>query len=87
MALIGLQNVSMAYGGPKLLDGVTLQIERGERIFLVGRNGEGKSTLMRLLAGLEKPDAGEVVRQSGVRTSYLPQEVPGHLDGTVEQVV
>jgi len=87
MALIGLQNVSMAYGGPKLLDGVTLQIERNERICLVGRNGEGKSTLMRILTGEEKADAGEVVFQAGVRVGFLPQDVPGSLPGLVHDVV
>jgi ATP-binding cassette subfamily F protein uup len=87
MALIGIQNVSMAYGGPKLLDQATLYIERGERICLVGRNGEGKSTLMRLLTGEEKPDRGEVIRQAGVRVGFLPQEVPGAMDGAVTHIV
>jgi len=50
MALISLQGVRIAFGGPELLDGVTLQIERGERVCLVGRNGAGKSTLMRYWA-------------------------------------
>lgn len=87
MALIGLQNISMAYGGPKLLDGVTLQIERGERICLIGRNGEGKSTLMRLIKGEEKPDSGEIVSQAGVRVGFLPQEVPGAIAGTTDEIV
>jgi len=87
MALIGLQKVCMAYGGPYLLDEVTLQIERGERICLVGRNGEGKSTLMRLLKGEEKPDSGEVVSQAGVQVGFLPQEVPGQMKGTIDEIV
>ena len=73
----------MHYGGPAVLDGVTLQIERGERIALVGRNGEGKSTLLRILAGEEKPDGGGVTIQNGVRVGALPQHVPRELPGTV----
>jgi ATP-binding cassette subfamily F protein uup len=87
MALLGLNQVRMAYGGPWLLDGVTLQIERNERISLVGRNGEGKSTLLRLLTGEEAPDGGEVVRQAGVRVGFLPQQVPGAMPGTAAEIV
>ena len=87
MPLIGLNKVSIAYGGPLLLDEATLQLDRGERVCLIGRNGEGKSTLMRLICGEEKPDAGEVVYQTGVRVGYLPQEVPGSLPGCVSDIV
>jgi ATP-binding cassette subfamily F protein uup len=87
MALLGLQNVSISYGGPKLLDAVSLQIERGERIALVGRNGEGKSTLLRLLEGIEKPDGGGITIQNGVRVGALPQSVPRELPGTVFDIV
>ena len=87
MALIGLRDVSVAFGGPALLDRVNLQIERGERVCLVGRNGAGKSTLMRIIHGDLTPDAGEVVRQQGVRTALLPQEVPHELQGTVFDIV
>ena len=51
MALFSLRNVSLAFGGPRLLDQASLQIERGERLCLMGRNGEGKSTLLRLING------------------------------------
>ncbi|MDH3391906.1 MAG: ATP-binding cassette domain-containing protein, partial [Desulfobulbaceae bacterium] len=51
MALISLQNVSLSFGGLPVLDGISMQIEAGERVCLVGRNGEGKSSLMRLIAG------------------------------------
>ncbi len=87
MALIGLRDVSVAFGGPLLLDRVSLQIERGERVCLVGRNGAGKSTLMRIINGDLTPDAGEIVRQQGVRTALLPQEVPHELQGTVFEIV
>ena len=64
MALLSLNNLTFTYSKPNLLDGITLHIERGERIGLVGRNGAGKSTLMKLIAGLLKPDDGSVDLQS-----------------------
>src|SRR3990172_6472189 len=87
MALILINDVSITFGGPLLLDGVTLQIEVGERIGLLGRNGSGKSTLMRLLAGQIVPDAGGIVHNGGGRTAILPQDVPDDLPGTVYDVV
>ena len=83
MALITLRDVTLQLDGPPLLDGVGFSIERGERIGLVGRNGEGKSTLLRLLHGEIEPDGGEVVRSQGFTTARLPQEVPRELEGTV----
>ena len=70
-----------------LLDHVNLQIERGERVCLLGRNGAGKSTLMRLMHGDLTPDAGEIVRQQGLRIALLPQEVPQGLHGTTFDIV
>ena len=87
MALLGLQDVSIAFGGPPVLDHADLWIERGERVCLLGRNGAGKSTLMQLLDGTMLPDAGEVVRQSGVTVARLEQEVPEAIDGTTFDVV
>ena len=69
------------------MDGVTLQIEAGERIGLLGRNGSGKSTLMKLLAGQIVPDSGGIVHSGGARTALLPQDVPDNLPGTVYDVV
>ena len=69
------------------MDGVTLQIEAGERIGLLGRNGSGKSTLMNLLAGHIAPDAGAIVRSGDVKIAMLPQDVPDDLPGTVYDVV
>ncbi len=69
------------------MEGVTLQIEAGERIGLLGRNGSGKSTLMNLLAGQIVPDAGGIVRSGEVKTAILPQDVPDDLPGTVYDVV
>ena len=87
MALIGMRDVCVGFGGPQLLDHVSFQIERGERVCLLGRNGAGKSTLMRLLHGDLIPDEGEIVRQQGLRLAMLPQEVPHGLHGTVFEVV
>ncbi len=87
MALILINDVSISFGGPRLLDGVTLQIEAGERIGLLGRNGSGKSTLMKLLAGQIVPDGGGIVHSDGVRTAILPQDVPDDLPGTIYDIV
>lgn len=87
MALISCQNLRIAFGGRPLLDDASLQIEGGERIGLVGRNGEGKSTLLKILSGEIAPDAGEVVGDSGVRVALLTQEVPDGLQGTTEDVI
>ena len=87
MMLMNLRDVRLAFGGPLLLDGVSLQVTRGERICLLGRNGAGKSTLLGLLAGELQPDSGTVECRQGVRVARLPQEVPKHLPGTVFEVV
>ncbi|MFN2352297.1 MAG: ATP-binding cassette domain-containing protein, partial [Kiritimatiellia bacterium] len=87
MALISLRGVSMAFGGEPLLDDVSLHVEKGVRACLVGRNGSGKSTLLRLLAGELEPDRGEILREPGIRTAYLPQDLPAGLTGPVRTVV
>ena len=87
MALLSLQNLSKAYGSAPLLNDSTLQIERGERICLVGRNGEGKSTLLKIVNGNIEPDAGEILRQPGLKVRRLRQNVPNDLPGTVEELV
>ncbi len=83
MALLSVQQVRMSFGGPPLLDSVSLHIEPGERVCLLGRNGAGKSSLMRCIAGELVPDSGRIVRQQDLRVSFLPQEVPQGLGGTV----
>jgi ATP-binding cassette subfamily F protein uup len=87
MGLLLINDVSLNFGGPQLFDGVTLQIEAGERIGLLGRNGSGKSTLMKLLAGHITPDSGGIIRSGNVKTAMLAQDVPDDLPGTVYDVV
>ncbi|MDQ2929961.1 MAG: ATP-binding cassette domain-containing protein [Gemmatimonadota bacterium] len=87
MALLGMQDVGIAFGGPAVLDHARFAIERGERVCLLGRNGAGKSTIMKLLDGTMAPDTGEIVRQTGVTVARLEQEVPGDIDGTTFDVV
>ena len=77
----------MAFGGPLLFDGLSLQVEPGERIALLGRNGVGKTTLMKVMAGHATIDDGEIVFQKGVQVTHLPQEVPNDLKGIVFDIV
>jgi ATP-binding cassette subfamily F protein uup len=86
MALISLQGVNLGFGGPLLLEGVDFSIDRGERVCLVGRNGTGKSTIMRLITGDVKPDIGKIVYQQGVSITLLTQEMQA-LSGSVFDVV
>ncbi|OGW36662.1 MAG: ABC transporter ATP-binding protein [Nitrospirae bacterium GWC2_56_14] len=87
MALVSLQSVKVSFGGPLLIENADLSIDRGERVCLVGRNGTGKSTIMRLLTGEVKPDGGKIVFQQGVKITLLTQEVPQALFGSVFDVV
>lgn len=87
MSLIRAQQVSLAFGARAVLDQASFTVEPGVRIALVGRNGEGKSTLLKLIAGLIDADSGDIVRQSGLKVAYLPQAVPTDLDGTVYEQV
>ncbi|MCU0834391.1 MAG: ATP-binding cassette domain-containing protein [Chromatiaceae bacterium] len=87
MPLISLQSVTLSYGLPPLLDGVSLGIEQGERICLVGRNGTGKSTLLRLVAGEIQADSGERRVADGVQIARLSQEIPAGIAGGVFDVV
>ncbi|RUL88588.1 ATP-binding cassette domain-containing protein [Tautonia sociabilis] len=87
MALLSLRNVVLSFGGPRLLDGVDLTVDRGDRLGLLGRNGEGKSTLLKVIDGQLPIDSGEVIRSQGLRVSRLPQEVPRGRAGSVAELV
>lgn len=69
-----LKDIHLTFGGDPLLEGADLTVEQGERLCLVGRNGSGKSTFLKIAAGMIEPDDGERVLQSGVAVNYLPQE-------------
>jgi ATP-binding cassette subfamily F protein uup len=87
MSLISLHNIRIAFGGPEILSDLSLDIHKGQRICLLGRNGEGKSTLMRIISGDLIPDGGEIIRTPGTRIAYLQQDVPTDIKGTVLEVV
>jgi len=87
MALVRIHNVQLGFGGPLLLEDLSLSIGKGERICLLGRNGAGKSTLMKLIAGELQPDEGELTIRQGALITRLVQEVPTGLEGTVFEVV
>ena len=87
MAFISLQEVSIGFGGPRLMEEINLQIESGESIGLLGRNGAGKSTLLKLISGDVQPHSGTIARQQGIRVAYLPQEVPQSLSGRVGDII
>ena len=87
MALISCQRLHIAFGGPRLLDDANLQLGRGERVGLLGRNGEGKSTLLNIIVGTVAPDAGEVVRDAGLRLSLVEQQVSEALPGSALDVI
>lgn len=76
MPLVSLDQVSLAYGHLPLLDAASVQIERGERICVIGRNGTGKSTLLQVVGGELAPDAGQIWTQPGLRIGRLAQDAP-----------
>ena len=85
--LLSYRNLTVSYGGPKLLDNSGLTIAKRERICLLGRNGEGKSTLLRIINGEVAPDKGESESIPDLRIGKLDQEVPDELGGSVFEVV
>ncbi|MCP4197929.1 MAG: ATP-binding cassette domain-containing protein [Proteobacteria bacterium] len=87
MSLVSLRNIHLAFGGLQLFDDVSLQIDSGERICLLGRNGTGKSTLLKMVSREMSPDEGEVQYRQGLKMGRLPQEVPPELTGSVFNVV
>src|SRR5688572_11180969 len=72
--MIQLSGLTKRFGDRILLDSVTWQVDDGDRVGLAGPNGAGKTTLLRILAGLDEPDAGQVVKPSGLTVGYLPQD-------------
>ena len=87
MSLIRLRSIQVSFGGPAVLDNISLSIDGGERVCLLGRNGTGKSTLMKVISGQVKPDSGEIERQQSMVVATLQQEVSEGIEGTVFDVV
>ena len=72
--ILTANDLALSYGYQRLLESVTLSVAAGEKVGLVGRNGSGKTSLLRILAGYQQADAGEIARRRGLRIGYLPQE-------------
>ncbi len=87
MNLISLQNIDISFGGLPVLADAELHIEKGEKICLIGRNGEGKSTLLKIIEGSLQPDGGKIQRSSGLKTALLSQEFDLTDAGTIFEVV
>src|SRR6202042_1981935 len=87
MPIVQLNKVSLSFGLKPLLDNVALQIRKGERVCLLGRNGEGKSSLLQLITGQILPDSGEVWVRPGARVASLAQEVAPASDATVRDML
>ena len=87
MALLNIQNIILNFGSAPVFDGINIQIHEGEKICLLGRNGAGKSTMMKMINGEIEPDSGDLIRERGMVTSILPQEVPLDLSGTIHGVI
>ena len=87
MSLVRLDDVSLAYGEQKLLTNVGFEIEPGERVCLIGRNGTGKTSLFRLITGMVQPDSGMLQYRNGLVMSTLEQDLPQTLEATVREVV
>ena len=87
MPLISFQDVSIAFGQHDLMHEVNWNIERGQRVCVIGRNGAGKSTMLKVVQGEHIPDSGIVRKESGLKIGYLPQDLPERVDMTVEAVI
>lgn len=88
MILLSAQNISKTYMERKVLNNVSFFLNEGDKIGIIGINGTGKSTLLRILAGAEEPDNGKIIHKGGIRISYLPQIPEFEEHGSIiEQVI
>ena len=87
MPLITFDEVSLEFGDQLILNNVSLTLDSGERVCLIGRNGEGKSTLMNIITGRVEADSGEIIKQSHLRVSQLEQGLPQERDISVKDYV
>jgi len=87
MPLLQLRQLTLKYGAAPLLDRIDFQVDAGERVCLLGRNGAGKTSLMRIITGEETPNEGELILSDTVKVTRLIQEIPGDISGTVLEVL
>ncbi len=87
MNLVGLEGISHEYPNRVILDNLTIGIHAGDRIGVVGRNGDGKSTLLSIIGGILEPDSGRVTRRGGITSGFLTQDDEFHADDTVARIV
>ena len=73
MNIINIEHISKVYGEKTVFDDASFGIQEGDKIGIVGINGTGKSTLLKMICGEEVPDSGQIVRHNGLRTAYVPQ--------------
>lgn len=87
MALFTINDAQLAYGHVALLDHTDFSLEEGERVGLIGRNGTGKSSLLKIIAGIQSADDGTISRQQGLRCTYVEQEPVFEAEHTVLHAV
>ena len=87
MTLVRFDDVSLSFGDQVILRDASLAIEPEERVCLIGRNGAGKTSLLRLITGQYQPDRGEIQFRGDLRVSQLEQTLPGDLNMTVREIV
>ena len=73
MNIINIEHISKIYGEKTIFDDASFGIQEGDKIGIVGINGTGKSTLLKMISGEETPDSGKIIRQNGIKTAYVPQ--------------
>ncbi len=87
MSLIRLRNIQVSFGGPAILENISVAIDAGERLCLLGRNGTGKSTLLKVISGEVKADSGDLEFKQSIKIAVLDQEPRGDLSGSIFDVV
>ena len=73
MNIINIEHISKVFGGKTIFEDASYGVQEGDKVGIIGINGTGKTTLLRLVAGLETPDEGQIVRQNGLKIAYVPQ--------------
>ncbi len=87
MNFLSAENISLSYGVKTLFEGLNFGIEQGQKVALIGINGSGKSSLLKILAGIQAPDTGKISVRKGIKVTYMPQEPKLPIDKTVSEVV